>query len=111
MTRAQSCVHILSVVNDLAFGGGEDRLLTFARTVDRRRFLHTVVSIKAPNSDHEGRYGTMRQQYAAAGIDVINLEEGYCNVGLGPGSPLRFARRFRILPRTVRKLRLIRSGV
>ena len=95
MTRAQSCVHILSVVNDLAFGGGEDRLLTFARTVDRRRFLHTVVSIKAPNSDHEGRYGTMRQQYAVVATDVINLEEGHWNVPGGRRSPLRFAPRLR----------------
>ncbi len=110
MTGPQSRVHILSVVNNLAFGGGENRLLTFARNVDRSRFQHSVVSIKAANRDHDGRYGTMREQYADAGIDVIDLGEGYPNSGLGPGSPLRFARRISILQRSLRKLcHLIRA--
>jgi glycosyltransferase involved in cell wall biosynthesis len=77
--------HILTLVSDLFFGGDETRLLNFARTVDRRRFRHTIVTIRRPDADPE-RSAAMRQHYAEAGIDVEDLGEGRYPITLDPAA-------------------------
>src|SRR5260221_14796075 len=67
-------MHVLSVIDDLGFGGDENRLLALARTIDRRRFRHTVMTIRASGAASP-QSSAMRAQYAAAGIDVIDLGE------------------------------------
>ncbi len=67
--------HILSFTPDIMFGGDAARLLSFARTVDRDRFEHTVVTIKTPWAAPE-ESADMRAQYAAAGIPIGDLGQG-----------------------------------
>jgi glycosyltransferase involved in cell wall biosynthesis len=81
-------VGVLSLINELLFGGDEHRLLSFSRTVNAERFAHHVVCVKRPNRDFDSRYGTMRDQYAAAGIQVADLGEGYPNLEVRRNSPL-----------------------
>jgi glycosyltransferase involved in cell wall biosynthesis len=72
-------IKIVSLINELLFGGDEGRLLSFSRTIDRSRFDHHVLCIKQADADFDQAYGTMRGQYRAAGIDVADLGEGHPN--------------------------------
>ncbi len=65
-------VRVVSIIDELGFGGDENRLLSFATTVDRDRFDHAVVTIA--NADPCRRESwAMRQQYATAGVTVSSL--------------------------------------
>src|SRR5437870_1065628 len=97
-------LRVLSVINELYFGGDENRLLTMARTIDRNRVDLTVVTLKRANQRLEPQYGTMRQQYADAGVDVRDLGEGHPNEGLRLGSLKRYVRAGSMFSRTVRKV-------
>src|SRR5215813_7449105 len=66
-------IHILSVIDDLHFGGDEYRLLTFAQFLDTTRFQHTALTLMRENRESAERYGSMRDQYRAAGVRVIDL--------------------------------------
>ena len=85
-------IRILTVINELLFGGDENRLLNFAREVDRDRFDLTIATLKRPNPVFESRYGTMRGQFARAGIEVIDLGIGHGIRGLHPMSAVRLRR-------------------
>jgi len=103
-------VRVLSVINELYFGGDENRLLTMARTIDQTRFELTVLTLKHAETEVDAHYGTMRHQYAAAGVDVRSLSEGHPNEGLPPNSPLRLMRAGAMFVRTVaRVVALIRD--
>ena len=73
-------VRIASLINELLFGGGESRLLSFSRTVNRSEFLHEVVCVKRPDHEFDSRYGTMRDHYKGAGIRITDLGERYPNL-------------------------------
>lgn len=94
-------IKIASIVNELLFGGDENRLLSFSRAIDRTRFDHRVVCIKRPDPAVESFYGTMRGHYAAAGIPVVDLDEGHPNESLPAGSPLLVLNRMTMLARTL----------
>ena len=64
---------VLSLVHNLFFGGDQTRLLSFAKTYDRDRFRHLVASIHLPDEEYMTRFGSMREQFAAEGVDVIEL--------------------------------------
>ncbi len=68
MTR----VRIATVYTELGIGGDENRLLTFARHLDRSRFEHLVVTL---NESNETRLGPMATAYREAGVRVICLGE------------------------------------
>jgi glycosyltransferase involved in cell wall biosynthesis len=103
-------LRVLSVINELYFGGDENRLLTMARSMDREHIDLTIVTLKRPETGVDSHYGTMRQQYEAAGIEVLDLGEGHPNEGLPPGSPLRIVRGGSMFGRTVNKVcKLIRN--
>jgi glycosyltransferase involved in cell wall biosynthesis len=68
-------IRVLSLINNLHFGGDENRLLAFAQTLDRRRFDHQIVTISPANPEVDRRYGGMRQQYLDAGVEIISLDE------------------------------------
>lgn len=107
MTRK---LRVLSVINELYFGGDENRLLAMARAIDREKFDLAVVTLKRPDAAVDAHYGTMRDQYRAAGVDVIDLGEGHPNEGLGARNPLRLWRASNMFVRSVLKLcRLIRD--
>jgi len=76
---ASDKLHILSVIDDLYFGGDEYRLLAFGRTLNRNQFDHTLVTIFSPDSDSEKRHGSLRRSFLESGIDVIHLEESHAS--------------------------------
>ncbi len=103
-------MHVLSVIDDLGFGGDENRLLALARTIDRRRFRHTVMTIRASGAASP-QSSAMRAQYAAAGIDVIDLGEadaprGRSIAARAPDAARRLARKVRKLRRFMRDERV-----
>jgi glycosyltransferase involved in cell wall biosynthesis len=67
-------INVVSVIFDLKFGGGENRLLNFARAVDRRRFNHTVATVFAQNPHEKLRCGSLRPAFEESGIEVVDLE-------------------------------------
>ncbi len=72
-------IKIVSLINELLFGGDEGRLLSFSRAVDRSRFDHRVLCIKQADAEFDRTYGTMRGQYREAGVDIADLGEGHPN--------------------------------
>jgi len=94
-------IRIVSLINELLFGGDENRLLSFSRTVNAEHFDHHVVCVKKPNHDFDSRNGTMRKLYADAGIHVTDLGEGYPNIGIRRASPVAALNRSVMLTRTV----------
>ena len=67
-------INVISVISQLKFGGGENRLLNFARAIDRRRFRHTVVTVFASNPDDAHHCGSLRRTFDESGIEVVDLE-------------------------------------
>ncbi len=103
-------LRVLAVVSELLFGGDENRLLALARTIDRSRFELSVLTLKAPHPQLDPYYGSMRAQYAQAGIDVLDLGEGYPNQGRALGSARRFFTSAAMLGRTLRGVcRIVRE--
>ena len=94
-------IRVLSVINELVFGGDENRLLTLATSIDRERFDLRVLTLRRPNRALNAYYGSMREQYDAAGIAVRSLDVGHPNHGLAPDSALRQARRVELFRRSV----------
>jgi glycosyltransferase involved in cell wall biosynthesis len=94
-------IKIVSLINELLFGGDENRLLSFSRTIDRSRFDHRVICIKRPNADIESFYGTMRGHYAAAGIELVDLGEGHPNEHVRAGSPVLMFNRTTMLAQSL----------
>src|SRR5947199_7407202 len=105
-------IKVLSVLNTLYFGGHENRLLSLAKNIDRDRFDHSVV-ILTREPEAASSQGTMRAQFAAAGISVEDLGEwpdraiGH-PIGLARvcRSPLRLARSISKLARLIRRRRI-----
>jgi glycosyltransferase involved in cell wall biosynthesis len=77
-------VRVLSIIDDLGFGGDENRLLSFATTIDRERFEHRVVTVQPPDSSRSESWA-MHQHYNAAGVRPSSLR------GV-PGPPVTAAR-------------------
>src|SRR6202047_997799 len=66
-------IHILSVIDDLHFGGDEYRLYAFAKSLDKCRFDHTVLTLMKEDRTIGAKYGSMRDQYRQAGICLIDI--------------------------------------
>jgi glycosyltransferase involved in cell wall biosynthesis len=99
--------HILSFVEDLAFGGDEARLLAFARSIDHTRFRHTIATIRRPDPDDGGSVRTMHRHFADAGLVVRPLTRYSAGRSTGPRSPLGIARAPLILLQAARALRRV----
>jgi hypothetical protein len=89
---------ILSVIGDLGFGGGENRLLALARNIDRNRFEHILMTINQADPDREETCA-MRRHYAEAGVELKDLGEGPSS-----GTTPRVRHKAARLMRRVRKL-------
>src|SRR5208282_3117600 len=76
-------IHILSVIDDLHFGGDEYRLLAFAQSLDTLRIQHTVLTLMKEDPETAARYGSMREQYRRAGCRLLDL--GQLPLGQEPG--------------------------
>lgn len=66
-------IGILSVVNSLAYGGDEHRMLSFARHIDRKRFDHHIAVIKSADAGIDASFGSLREEYTSARIPLIDL--------------------------------------
>ena len=63
-------INVLSVISELNFGGGENRLLNFARTIDSNRFRLTVATLYSREHPLQSQCGSMQGQFAEAGVKV-----------------------------------------
>ena len=107
MTRR---IRVLSLIDNLHFGGDENRLLVFAQTIDRRRFDHLIVTISGADTEVDQRCGGMRQQFLDAGVEVISLGEHLSNSPPLSIRAFQLARTGAVSLRVVQKLnRLIRQ--
>jgi glycosyltransferase involved in cell wall biosynthesis len=79
-------IHILSVIDDLHFGGDEYRLLAFAQSLDASRFQHAVVTLMKADSVTGERYGSMREQYHRAGVRLLDLGQSPIAARARPGT-------------------------
>jgi glycosyltransferase involved in cell wall biosynthesis len=68
-------IHILSVIDDLFFGGDEYRLHAFGRSLDKSRFDHSVLTLMKEDRTLGDRYGSMRDQFRQSGIRVMDMGE------------------------------------
>jgi len=66
-------IRILSVIDDLHFGGDEYRLHAFGSHIDRTRFCHSVETVVKEDRALGERYGSMRDQYRQSGIRLLDL--------------------------------------
>jgi hypothetical protein len=68
-------MRIASLIGNLGCGGSENRLLSFARTIDRSRFEHMVITLYRREQPYEQRAGSLRDVYADSGIQLVDLGE------------------------------------
>jgi glycosyltransferase involved in cell wall biosynthesis len=74
-------IHILSIIDDLHFGGDEYRLHTFAKSLDRRYFDHTVLTLMKEDRAIGEKYGSMRDQYQQSGIRLMDMGQTPLRIG------------------------------
>jgi glycosyltransferase involved in cell wall biosynthesis len=104
-------VRVLSVVNTLYFGGAECRLLSLSKGIDTDRFDQTVLTLKRIDPARESEFGSLRPHFAAANIEVQNLNEAPPRTGSAHGTVTKVARSMPRLSRTLVKLmRYIRAN-
>src|SRR5687768_10038782 len=107
MTRR---MRIASVIAALGFGGSENRVLSFARTIDRSHFDHVVITLYRPEESYEPNVGSLRRTYAEAGVEIIDLAEGRRRRMLPSLRPADMFRASSTLNRLVRRLcRVVRE--
>jgi glycosyltransferase involved in cell wall biosynthesis len=65
--------HVLSVIDDLHFGGDEYRIRVFGSYFDRTRFRHSVATMVKEDRVLGERYGSMLDHYRKSGIRLLDL--------------------------------------
>jgi glycosyltransferase involved in cell wall biosynthesis len=66
-------MRVASLITDLGFGGSENRLLSFARTIDRGRFDHLVITLYRSEEGFAREVGSLRQAFQDSGIELVSL--------------------------------------
>jgi glycosyltransferase involved in cell wall biosynthesis len=102
-------INVLSVISDLNFGGGENRLFNMARFIDARRFRLTVATLYAPDRRSETDCGSMRGQFAQANVPVRSLDLAN-PVAIRAPRPLKLASTAATLAGAVAKLRQLMAA-
>lgn len=95
---------VLSILDGFSYGGDENRVLQIARAIDRERFDFRVATIRPPDPVVDRRFGTIRAEYARAGINVIDLSVPRRTGGLSQDDVRRQALRVAMLVATVRRI-------
>ncbi|HEY7212361.1 MAG TPA: glycosyltransferase family 4 protein [Bryobacteraceae bacterium] len=68
-------LRVLTVIDGLGFAGGESRILSMARGLDRSRFEHSVLTINSAAYADPVEFAARRSQYLEAGVAVHDLAE------------------------------------
>jgi glycosyltransferase involved in cell wall biosynthesis len=76
-------INVLSVISELNFGGGENRVLNLARALDPDRFRVTVATLYSGASAHV-QCSSMREQFSRAGVHVRELGLPHPGSATGP---------------------------
>jgi glycosyltransferase involved in cell wall biosynthesis len=99
-------LRIVSLLTNLCIGGDSNRLLAFARALDRSRFEHTVLVIADPSDHTHQALGALLPLFQAHGVAVESLNEPprADQAGSGPAA-LRAWREAAALLRIVARLR------
>ena len=109
MTTLQP-IGVLSLTPDVGMGGGENRILAFAKTVHRDVIDLHVATVNEPHKKAETKRGSMRAQYEAAGIPLATLGAVVREQKSVPWRPDHILRKFVVLYRLLRTFReLIRK--
>jgi len=105
MTRP---IRILSVFQEIGWGGDESRLLAMAIRIDRTRFEHSVLSLLENTSDREhAGFSERVRQYEDMGVVVRSLSQEKPAAERSPNSgPLQ--RKVAILHQAMRLARLVK---
>jgi glycosyltransferase involved in cell wall biosynthesis len=93
--------NLLTVISELNFGGGENRVLNFARSVDPNRFRLTVATLFGPRAE---RRPDLRRQFAEAGVKIHEIGLRHPSWARGP-RPLKLASTAGTLAAAVARLR------
>jgi glycosyltransferase involved in cell wall biosynthesis len=97
-------INILSVISELNFGGGENRLLNLARSMDSRRFKLTVATLYARPLAAPNHCGDLRRQFVEAGVKVHELGLSHPSNSQGL-RPIKLANTAGTLAAAIAKLR------
>jgi glycosyltransferase involved in cell wall biosynthesis len=92
-------LRIASIYETLHLGGDEQRLLNFARGLDRSRFEHVLFCCEEPPPERVQRLGSVRGIFEQHGVEVVFLSSRKTN----PGG--KFKRGRVVLSRLTRQLR------
>jgi glycosyltransferase involved in cell wall biosynthesis len=102
--KATRRIKVLSLLDALHYGGDENRVLQLARSIDPDRFDFRIATLCPPDPEVDGRYGSLRVEFAAAGIPVTELGVTRTTRGLGLDDPRRHVRRVAMLASTVQRI-------
>lgn len=97
-------INVLSVISELKFGGGENRLLNIARSIDPGCFRLTVATLYSPEQASRNHCGSLARQFADAGVRVHEMGLPNPSSVRGP-RPVKLARTATTLATAVAKLR------
>lgn len=67
-------LRVLTLTPGLGFGGGENRVLNLARSINPDRVELTVATLYARDPVSEQRSGTLAAEFAASGVRVLSLD-------------------------------------
>jgi glycosyltransferase involved in cell wall biosynthesis len=95
---------ILTLIDRWHYGGEENRILQLARAVDRSRYDITIATLCSDDSEFDQQYGSIREEYTAAGLSVLELGVKRTTKGLGLNHPFRHVRRVTMLKEAVRRI-------
>jgi glycosyltransferase involved in cell wall biosynthesis len=113
MERRFAVMRVATLCSNLGIGGDENRVLSFARTADRRRVEHHLIVTSAPPRD-PGACDGMIGRYQALGVPLHCLDEmpRWMQGPRGPLGAVRDAARLlRIVAKLARLLRRLRIQV
>jgi glycosyltransferase involved in cell wall biosynthesis len=97
-------IKVLTILDALCCGGDENRVLQMARAIDREHFDLRVAALSPPDAEVDKRHGTLRGEFAAAGIPVTVLGVERTTRGLALDDPRRHVRRVGMLAATVQRI-------
>jgi len=66
-------IRILTLTPNVGFGGSENRICAFAKSIDRTEFDIHVTTVNQPSETSEAKMGSLREEFSKAGIPILSL--------------------------------------